>query len=768
MSLSPDSINLWWVSLVLSALTLAFSYVWAFFIIFVVRYKKKRAVTPTNILFIGTFISALLFFLPIYHDRLTLPNFETILASAQHAFRLFMLEGDYREFIVPSDGAIVYYPLAALKTFQVRLGAILYITSPLLTFSFILSFFKNLSAHLRYLVSIFMHAHVFSELNQKSLALANDIVTNGKKILGFIPLDLIIFTDYIAKKDETLMDLTEDAREIGAIIFSKDLESIRFRRKHSLRKVSFYLITEDENEIMRHTEHIINQYDFKGVDLRVVSNDIRTELLLATKDINAMEVTRINDIRALIYYSLDTNGINLFKRARKNEKGENVISVVIIGLGRYGREMLKALAWYCQIPGYKLKINAFDTDKNALEKFKQLCPELMDSNFNGTEKDGEPHYEISIHPGIDVSVPEFEAKLSTITDASYIFVCLGNDALNLSVSAQVRSLCERTNYIDNRKPEIETVIYNSNVSRQMATTWNAIVNNVNKGAKNHKNQYYNILMIGDLSHFYSKATLINSELTQAGWNAHLAYSVNTATTQFAENHMEAEWEDFIKEKNLSDSWATHIQNLRNEEGQDSSYDLHNIIEQFSFLTADEITRLAKVKDDSPEFETLKTSTDNSVKDRKNDWHECVKKKINDWSFISQVECEKKNPLRCLADKIDSILHPSCNNLKKEWEEFHKKEFSKAHKAFWQEYNYNSSITKALHFRLKAKLEKLPELSNISSLSDNEKEKLEHIRWSAYMRTEGFRYNAVRNDLAKHHPDLRSSETLSKFQLDKDK
>ena len=45
--------------------------------------------------------------------------------------------------------------------------------------------------------------------------------------------------------------------------------------------------------------------------------------------------------------------------------------------------------------------------------------------------------------------------------------------------------------------------------------------------------------------------------------------------------------------------------------------------------------------------------------------------------------------------------------------------------------------------------------------------VEHIRWNAYMRTEGYRYAKTRNDLAKTHPNLVPTDRLTDDDLRKD-
>jgi len=326
----------------------------------------------------------------------------------------------------------------------------------------------------------------------------------------------------VNKNDEDNIELIEEAKEIGAVLFSKDLESIRYRKRYlSVRKLNFYLISEDEEEKLRHAESIMKEYDFPNVELRLFSDDIRSELLLASKKVKLMRAIRVNDIQSLIYHNLDVHGIRLFENARDITPSEKVISAVIVGFGKYGLEMTKALTWFCQLPGYRVKINVFDIDEKAEEKFTNICPELMSSKFNGQDIPGEPHYEINIHNGIDTNTPEFFDKMSQIKDATYIFVCLGNDEINLSTSVKIRSACERIHYTgDHHKPDIETVIYDSNIRNLMGMKWgeerSSSSESNNDGVTNFKKQHYNLHMIGDLDNFYSEKTFLDSDLIERG------------------------------------------------------------------------------------------------------------------------------------------------------------------------------------------------------------------------------------------------------------
>ena len=171
--------------------------------------------------------------------------------------------------------------------------------------------------------------------------------------------------------------------------------------------------------------------------------------------------------------------------------------------------------------------------KDAEEKFVAMCPELMSKEFNGQDVPGETRYDIAIHSGVDTNTPAFFEKLSEIKDATYIFVCLGDDKANLSTAVKIRALCERIHYIDDHhKPDIETVIYDSNIKEFMGNKWGAerILpesdpknKKKNDGVINFKEEKYDIHMIGDLENFYCVKTMTDSDLVKVGLNVHIRY-----------------------------------------------------------------------------------------------------------------------------------------------------------------------------------------------------------------------------------------------------
>lgn len=488
------------------------------------RYKRKRILTPNRALIVGTWGSASVLFYPLYLRELegavsVAEYLKAGLVSIQHSIRLFAFDGDYMDIVEMVEGLE-----PEIQTLYTLFGAILYLVAPILTVGLILSFFKNLTSYVHYVFSFWKHTHVFSELNEKSLALAKSIDdAYNKKAQGkknkyrFWKKALIVFTDVTLKDDEANLELLEEAKEIGAILFTKDLESIKYRNRYlSIRKVNFYLISDDEEEKIRHAESVIAEYKYiKHTKLFLFSNSIESKSFLdsySKKDKAGMclEVVRVNDIRALIYHTLNDNGIKLFENANDLSDGTREISAVVVGLGQYGMEMLKALLWYSQLPGYRVKITAFDDREEVISIFKANCPEIRVNE--AVDVQGDMRYTLNISKE-KYGTKEFYDALWNLNEweidngtqkaknpITYLFVCLGNDGANITASKGIRNWLAKGNIF----PCIETVVYGSSLKNRIWTEFSE----------------QTIHIIGDLKGFYSKRTVINSKLMDDGLEVH--------------------------------------------------------------------------------------------------------------------------------------------------------------------------------------------------------------------------------------------------------
>ena len=469
-------------------------------IVSIVVKRNQKILTPVNILIFGVFVAGAILFYPMCTERLTGENAypgTAGLFSAFYALQLFVLGGDYtliESYLLTQD--VSYAALYALVI------SAAYVIAPLLTFSFILSMFKNAFSYVRYCFCFFRNTYVFSELNEKSVALAKSL----KKKKGW---PAIVFTDVFEREDEVSYELMDQAARIGAICFKKDIQALRFGFHFPKSNLKFFAIGTDEDENLKQSLSLMKRYGKRSnMYLYIFSNRADGEVLLSKPSCTQMTVRRVNDVRSLVYKILDDGGEKLFQNAKLSQVGEKYITAVNAGLGLHGTEMLKALTWLCQMEGYRLILHAFEKDASAQSKIMAECPELLGSAHNCVRQDGVPAYEIYIHDGIDVNSYEFVESMRAIPDVTYAFVSLGTDSENIKTAIQLRTqLLENDNM-----PVIEAVVYDSEKQKAL------------ENIKNFKEQEYKINFVGDLNTLYSDAVLLNSDWEKEAKARHLSYA----------------------------------------------------------------------------------------------------------------------------------------------------------------------------------------------------------------------------------------------------
>lgn len=485
---------------------------------------NKRKLGIFNVMFAGVFAANLFMFFPIHTvvgDTTLLGAWRTFLLSVFHSMQVFTIGC---EFSVVKEG-MAFCP-NTLDSWYMVWAATMYVLSPVFTFGFVLSLFKNLSAYVKYIASYFKEVYAFSQLNERSLLLAADIKANHKNAA-------IVFTDVFDDNQEQTSERMEEAKKLGAICFKKDISVVAFQ-KHSRRKpIWFFAIGSNETENLNHALKLIEQYKTRPeTRIYVFSTKIESELLLTSVDKGEIKVRRVNQVQSLVNRVLYEKGDILFESARETGDGFKKISAVVVGMGSHGTEMVKALTWFGQMDGYRLQIHAFDKDPLAEEKFVALAPELMSDRYNGVMVEGEAQYQITVHSGVDVSTDAFARQIAEIQDATYVMVALGNDDVNINTAVKLRMYFERMKI----HPVIQAIVYNTQQKKAL------------EGIKNYRGQPYDITFIGDMESSYAEDVIIDSELEEDALNRHLkwgqeeefwTYEYNYRSSMASAIHMKA-------------------------------------------------------------------------------------------------------------------------------------------------------------------------------------------------------------------------------------
>ena len=485
----------WAVGLTVSILLLAIT----FTIIFGQKRQSKFNKNHINtfvLLIIGVFLSIFVCFLPFYSDIMETRDYsilKIIMLSIHNTFQVFTLDADHS---IISEG--IDCENSFLASIYSGYISVMFVVAPFLTFSVILSFFKNFISYIRFLLSFNREIYVFSELNEESLCLGNDIKRNHKKAT-------IVYTDVFENNNEESYELCERAKTINSLCFKKDIAKINYRLHSQKTQLSFFIIGSDETENIEQSLNIVEKYkNRKNTRLYLFSTRRESEFLFQKLDSGEVKVRRINEVKSLIYHNLYTCGRQLFETATELTNGVKIISAVIVGLGKHGIEMLKALAWYCQMDGYRLIIHAFDNSSNAKDRLAAICPDLLSDKYNGKMQQGEAEYTINIFDSSDFETKSFADKVSTITNPNYVFVAIGSDEDNIRAAIDLRMQFERNGY----QPLIQAVVCNANESKAL------------KGASNFRNQPYKIDLIGDNETRLSEKVIINSELEKQALELH--------------------------------------------------------------------------------------------------------------------------------------------------------------------------------------------------------------------------------------------------------
>ncbi len=463
----------------------------------------------------GIAVSAIFFFFPICYtiyqggaSGLFISIFETV----HNVLLLFVVCGDLG---LISESVVDLEP--GLRTAYEVFGAFFVTFSPLLTFGAVLSLFKNALMYQKFLMHYFSDAYIFSELNEKSLALAESLKDADKKCL-------LIFTDVFENEEERSYELGNNANALGALCFKSDIASIDFKFHSKKSQLHFMVMGEDESENISQTLTLTQKYqECENVRIDVFAKSIEAELLLKTVEKGKIKmIRRLNDVQSLISRILYETGGEIFEHSIE-ESGEKRISALILGMGQYGLEMAKALTWFCQMTGYRFEMNVIDRNPDAEENFEMLCPELLSPKYNGTCIDGEPQYKINIYSGMDVNTSSFRKLLGQIPSPTYVFVCLGSDAQNVKSAIDIRSY-----YAENEfQPRIQAVLYNSS---EKDALYKAKYNDRNDTAE------YKIDFVGDIKTSYSQEVILNSEVEKKALERHLLWGCEESFWRYEYNY----------------------------------------------------------------------------------------------------------------------------------------------------------------------------------------------------------------------------------------
>lgn len=370
--------------------------------------------------------------------------------------------------------------------------AFLYSVAPVCTFGFVLSFFERFTSWIKYFLKLGQSAYIFSEINEKSLALAASARKNDAHAL-------IVFTG--CEKGASY----DEAKALGAAFFAKNIKNAPLILRSKKARNLFFVIGESETENVEATLSLIEKHRKRqNTEIYTLSTSKVGGLLLDSSDKGNICVRRINESRQLAFAEISGSASD--KLITCGSDGKN-ISVLIVGMGGYGTEFLKAALWCGQLPGYSLTVNVIDKNENIRSHFYEMCPEIIEKN--GNKEKGEACYSLNFYGGIDACNHEFEDVINSLENVTTIFVALGDDERNIETAINLRTIMAR----QGKEPIIKAVVYSSEKHRLL------------EGDKltNYKNQSYDISFIGSIDQCFSIESVTASDIMKKALAHHLSY-----------------------------------------------------------------------------------------------------------------------------------------------------------------------------------------------------------------------------------------------------
>lgn len=459
----------------LSFAFLVIAFVLNFFLPKVKWIKRETALRGFHFLAAGTAIAAYMMFVSTYIIR---KGAEVGLVEAFiTAAKMFAFEYHPSEIkkIIFGDSQINFLTQAYIS-FMVAFV-------PLITVTAVVGIFNDTAAQLKYGFHWLKEAHVFSELNEKSICLANDIRKHKKKAL-------IVFTG--VKKDfekEDAAGLLSDAEDLGAIITRKSIMDFHCFM-HG--KPNVYLIGTEESNNVKAGIEIFKSHTEKACNIYVFSTLESAEMLVDAVGGNDKIKARIK----LINYAQIVACDLLMKYpmyTAADKCGTDTMSVLVVGAGTVGMECAKAAMWCSRMDSYKFKIRIVDKQNKEDEFISRYGDLRAEMKTAGVDVD----YDFGV---ADVNSALFSKVLDDFNDANYIIVATGNDELTINTASRIRKhFVRRAVKNETYNPETEPTVIPIITKK---TNHEAMLNN-----QKNSDVYKPFLLFGSFSDVYCLETV---------------------------------------------------------------------------------------------------------------------------------------------------------------------------------------------------------------------------------------------------------------------
>ena len=336
--------------------------------------------------------------------------------------------------------------------------------------------------------------YYFSELNERSIALAKSIINKETKFWNH---PVLVFTDvYVDNENEKISELYLIAKKMGAICVKDDIVHLKIK---TLKEKEIFLMDKNENDNIKHlselnsgqykdylkntTIYVFYQDDSYALIENKIKSDIAKRYVDSTK---SPVIIRVKEYENLILGLLSKKPLiepllRNFKDGLPYPAGDRTCeyNLTIIGSGKIGLQMLLSSSWCGQFYGYKLNINVVsNVSKSDFERdINNFYPEFIESTKTNSPSlkvysdfaiMNEPYFnlrygeydfnKISLSDVKCVSFTDDVKKDFKIIDSDYFLIALGNDEANMLAAEKLKRQISVTQYQQSNEKHKNRVI----------------------------------------------------------------------------------------------------------------------------------------------------------------------------------------------------------------------------------------------------------------------------------------------------------------------
>jgi len=454
---------------------------------------------------------------------------DELFLSLKRTMQTFSLDENYLNSIIEGKNLFIKeFDWYFLYNFYGLFASFLNVCAPIVGGAFLLGILTGIFPRLRLFFKPFKEKYVFSELNDRAVCFAEDIIEQAKEkpksnnffaklvasLKSWIKRPFIIFTDtYIDPKNEANSELVQRAKDTGAVCIKNDILKLSF--SHT-KKIHYILI---DNEDISNINTLINLVSEENKCFVMRSKGLKgrrlpcklphwkkecyvyllsqnpeastiIKMLNVKKDIEKPEIIiKLVQEYTKIVYNL-FNDVPLYKPllakglSKYSDKKELILT--IIGGGQISTEVFLGAYWCGQMLNCKLRINVIT--KNA-QKFKAkinyINQQILLSGIENQEllrvypnKDicADPYASFFFY-SVNVKSDKFFDILDTkdgatgfsILSSDYFVIALGSDDLNISTAVNIERKIGREALNESviKKPVIAYSVFDSKINEEL-------------------------------------------------------------------------------------------------------------------------------------------------------------------------------------------------------------------------------------------------------------------------------------------------------------